>query len=154
MRPTGSMYAGCYLLQVAMLQLHGTGTGLGDPIEIGAAAAVHEDSSTATTRQQPLGLITSKCTLGHAEPAAGVVGILHSLQAVQQGALPPLIHLRNINPFVTGALAMQGRDKTSAFHLPRQLSGRNPCLATQSDVLEHRLVAGVSSFAFQGGLFD
>jgi acyl transferase domain-containing protein len=126
--------------------MHGTGTSLGDPIEVGAVAAVfgqRSAPSTASTAASPLALITSKSSLGHAEPAAGIVGMLHSLNAVQQGALPPLTHLRVLNPFVASALG--GSRGDGQFFLPRQMAPRGAVCAGQG----LGLVAGVSSFAFQ-----
>lgn len=125
--------------------MHGTGTSLGDPIEVGAVAAVcgRQTSAAAATVRPALALITSKSSLGHAEPAAGIVGVLHSLQVVQQGALPPLIHLRTLNPFVESAL--EPGSSRGAFLLPRQLAPRAVCGGSEGQAL----VSGVSSFAFQ-----
>ncbi len=63
------------------LQMHGTGTPLGDPIEVGAAAAVlgsaaapgGADLAIAATTTPPVALAASKATWSHAEPAAGEV---------------------------------------------------------------------------------
>ncbi len=52
------------------LELHGTGTPLGDPIEVGAALAVLSGSET------PVQLTAAKSRVGHAEPAAGAIGML------------------------------------------------------------------------------
>jgi acyl transferase domain-containing protein len=142
--------------QVDMLQMHGTGTSLGDPIEVGALSAVfdisHGNSAAAAAAgsvvDPSVALITSKATMGHAEPAAGVVGVLHALHAAQQEALPPLIHLRSINPFVESALSSAGRG--GRFQLPRQLSGRTRTAdAIQGAQGLSGLTTGISSFAFQ-----
>jgi acyl transferase domain-containing protein len=131
---------------VSGLQLHGTGTGLGDPIEVGAAAAVFGGHPGAA----PLALTTSKASLGHAEPAAGVVGLLHAAHAACHGALPPLLHLRSVNPFVGSALPSAG----AGWQLPRQLGGAplavTPAMEASPAALAGR-VSGVSSFAFQVG---
>lgn len=52
-------------------QMHGTGTPLGDPIEIGAAVSAY----LTADRQDPLTLASSKSAVGHAEPAAGELGV-------------------------------------------------------------------------------
>ena len=58
--------------KVDMLQLHGTGTPLGDPIEVNAALAV----LCAAPRPQSLTVTAAKASTGHAEAAAGIVGVL------------------------------------------------------------------------------
>ena len=80
------------------LHLHGTGTALGDPIEAGAAAAVlltgkaHEGSESGGAQ---LALTAHKAATGHAEAAAGVVGLAGALIFLEAGALPPILHLRS-----------------------------------------------------------
>ncbi len=56
---------------VAALSMHGTGTPLGDPIEVGAAAAVLLQTQPASSSAAPLLLSASKSWMGHAEPASG-----------------------------------------------------------------------------------
>ena len=55
---------------IETLEMHGTGTQLGDPIEIGAALTVLRSSSTV------LRLTASKSRVGHAEAAAGGIGFI------------------------------------------------------------------------------
>ena len=64
--------AGLAVQQVAGLQLHGTGTALGDPIEMGAATSLLVDGRTAS---RPFTLLASKSALGHSEPASGIMGL-------------------------------------------------------------------------------
>jgi acyl transferase domain-containing protein len=65
---------------VSQLQMHGTGTPLGDPIEVGAASAVLVKGQSA--RQLPLAAFTSKAWIGHTEAAAGVMGLTHASVAL------------------------------------------------------------------------
>jgi epothilone polyketide synthase D len=62
------------------LQLHGTGTALGDPIEVGACdAALYPARQTNPIDQTAVhvrNLSAVKASLGHAEPAAGLLGIM------------------------------------------------------------------------------
>ncbi len=72
--------------------VHGTGTPLGDPIEVGALARVHAG------RERPLWLSASKSRLGHLETAAGVAAVLCALVSLRHGAVFPNAHLRARNP--------------------------------------------------------
>ena len=93
---------------LAGLQMHGTGTPLGDPIEVGAAAAVLVEGHVAQRAQQPLALMASKSWLGHAEPAAGMVGLAHAAAALGHAALLGISHLRELNPYVVTSLKVAG----------------------------------------------
>ena len=69
---------------VSCLELHGTGTPLGDPIEVGAAAAVYgapswKSADASQSSRQALCLTAVKSTLGHTEPAAGATGVCKTL---------------------------------------------------------------------------
>lgn len=79
---------------VGALELHGTGTPLGDPIEIGAISAV---LLKAASDRNPLQLAAGKTCVGHTEPAAGIVGLVSSLHAAAQEELPPILHLTQVS---------------------------------------------------------
>ena len=68
---------------ISCLEMHGTGTPLGDPIEVGAAAAVFGGPSWPSgggpEPSQALCLGAAKSTLGHTEPAAGATAICRTL---------------------------------------------------------------------------
>ena len=83
-------------IQVTSLHLHGTGTALGDPIEAGAAAAVLlTGKSNERGEGSQLAMASHKAAVGHAEAAAGVVGLSSAVAALEAGALPPILHLRS-----------------------------------------------------------
>jgi len=71
------------------VEAHGTGTTLGDPIEAGALAEVF-----GPTRQEgaPLHLGSSKSNLGHTSAAAGVLGVIKMVLALQHEQLPKTLH--------------------------------------------------------------
>ncbi len=83
---------------VGYLEAHGTGTSLGDPIEIdGLARAFGED----TQRSQFCAIGALKTNLGHLEPAAGVAALIKVLLALRAKELPPTLHIDEPNPNIT-----------------------------------------------------
>lgn len=73
---------------VGSLQLHGTGTALGDPVEAGAAFAamrIPGQLAANSVPQQALVMTAVKSRIGHTEAAAGACGLLSGLHALQQG---------------------------------------------------------------------
>jgi 3-oxoacyl-(acyl-carrier-protein) synthase/acyl carrier protein len=79
--------AGLQPHQVTALQLHGTGTALGDPIEMGAAAAVFFSKEAQTARHQPMVATASKSWMGHTEAAAGSMGLIHAFTGKLERAI-------------------------------------------------------------------
>ena len=71
--------AGVAPAALAALEMHGTGTSLGDPIEVGAAATVLSEGRSSQGADV-LGLSAVKNILGHSEPAAGAAGMFRSMQ--------------------------------------------------------------------------
>ena len=109
------------------VEAHGTGTALGDPTEVGAIAAVH------ATRPLPFVVGAVKASVGHAEAAAGQLGLLQLQQALQGGAAGNA-QLRQLNPHVSAHL----HGSASRHVLPAQR------VATRS------AMGGTSSFGYSG----
>ena len=84
--------------QVGYLECHGTGTALGDPIEVQAASEVYGEA-----REQPLVLGAIKSNLGHTEAAAGVAGLIKATLALQHGQIPKTLHAETLNPHIPWA---------------------------------------------------
>lgn len=117
--------AGIGAADVTLLETHGTGTSLGDPIEVRALDAVF--GSNACT----LGAI--KANIGHLEAAAGIAGVIKSILCLRHGELPPVAGIGTINPLLD-------LDSTS-LSIPRELRSWNSSVPRR---------AGVSSFSFGG----
>jgi len=109
---------------VDAIEAHGTGTALGDPIEMHALKAVYGD------RDRPLYVGSIKTNIGHTEAAAGVAGIIKAVLMLRGQAVPPSLHFTRLNPHIE----LGGAD----FRVP---TGR---VETRLDRV------GVSSFGFSG----
>ncbi|MEP7308970.1 MAG: MupA/Atu3671 family FMN-dependent luciferase-like monooxygenase [Acidobacteriota bacterium] len=119
--------ASCQPSDVGYVETHGTGTSLGDPIEVGALAAVFAGSP------HRLAIGSVKTNIGHLEAAAGIAGLVKAILVLQHDEIPATLHLRRLNPFVAwDRLAI---DVTSA---------RQPWPSPTA------CCAGVSSFGFTG----
>lgn len=114
---------------VSDIILHGTGTSLGDPIEVGALRQIFPDNSRVT-------LHAPKSTFGHAEPASGHIGSFCAIQAIQKQIRQLNPHLKNLNTHII-------RIGASGFKAERETSG-------SSDMKPYKTLIGVSAFAFQG----
>src|SRR5262249_39684690 len=117
--------------QLSYIEAHGTGTALGDPIEIEALAAVvgqpRSDGSTCRVG-------SVKTNLGHLEAAAGVAGVIKVALVMRHQTIPPHLHFKNLNPLIS-------LDKTCLVIG----SGASPW-----PVMSVPRFAGVSSFGFGG----
>ncbi|KAG0298085.1 hypothetical protein BGZ96_002980 [Linnemannia gamsii] len=115
--------------EVSYLEAHGTGTKLGDPIEVMAAAEV---LGQGRSNHMPLWIGSVKSVIGHLEAAAGIAGLLKTVLAIRYGQLPAQRHYERPNP-----------------HIPWE---RLPVrvVAQAQTWPAGRKVAGVSSFGFSG----
>ncbi len=129
---------------VGYMEIHGTGTALGDPIEInGLKKAFRElrDRAGLPRLTEPTTAIGSvKPVIGHLEAAAGVAGIVKAVLAMKHGKLPGSPHIKELNRHIQlegSPLRIPGMTE----HWPRQ---------TGPDGQELPRRAGVSSFGFGG----
>ncbi len=83
---------------VGYIELHGTGTPLGDPIEFDALRSVfgnpRQDGS-------PCVLGAVKTNIGHLETAAGVAGLIKTVLCLQHESIPKNLHFKTLNPRIT-----------------------------------------------------
>jgi iturin family lipopeptide synthetase A len=77
---------------VVYVESHGTGTSLGDPIEIEAL------QETYGKRSRPLLVGSAKSNFGHLEAAAGGLSLMKAILALTHGAIPPNLHSATLNP--------------------------------------------------------
>ncbi|WP_152442612.1 SDR family NAD(P)-dependent oxidoreductase [Nocardiopsis kunsanensis] len=129
---------------VGYMEVHGTGTALGDPIEInGLNRAFRElrDRSGLPRLTEPTTLVGSvKSNIGHLEAAAGMAGIFKVILSMKHGRVPGNLHIENVNPQIKlegGPLRLA--ESTQPWPRPRtEGKGESPRRA------------GVSSFGFGG----
>ncbi|MES2193580.1 MAG: type I polyketide synthase [Pseudomonadota bacterium] len=120
--------AGLASQDVQAVECHGTGTPLGDPIEVQALAAAYGADRTA-----PLLLGSCKTNIGHLEAAAGIAGLIKMVLALEAGRLPGTLHQARANPRIAWSdLPVRVVDRTMDW-----------------PSCTHRR-AGVSSFGFSG----
>jgi acyl transferase domain-containing protein len=87
--------AGLDFDQTAYFEAHGTGTAIGDPIElssIGSSLTANRDP------ENPLYVGSVKTNLGHLEPTAGVAGVIKTVLALENGKIPKVVGLEKLNP--------------------------------------------------------
>lgn len=141
--------AGMAATEVSGLQMHANGTSLGDPIEIGAVAPAYQLANSGSSSRSAFVFSTIKGFAGHAEAAAGAVGVLEAVSVMVQQALAPALHVRQLNPYV--AAPLQGRN--AVIH---HGTGLAPVPVWQDAAVQSngaagaRVAMGVSSFGAQG----
>ncbi len=87
--------AGVHPSEIDYLETHGTGTEVGDPIEIDATAAAYGRGREA---DRPLLIGSVKTNIGHLESAAGSAGLIKTVLAMNRGIVPRHLHFHNPNP--------------------------------------------------------
>ncbi|MFJ9425234.1 SDR family NAD(P)-dependent oxidoreductase [Streptomyces sp. NPDC101249] len=86
--------------QVSYLEAHGTGTALGDPVELGAAWRVF---GPGRKPGEPLHIGSVKSNIGHCESAAGMAAVVKTVLAMRHDLLPANLHFAAPNPHVDWA---------------------------------------------------
>ncbi|WP_406492312.1 acyltransferase domain-containing protein [Streptomyces sp. NBC_00846] len=92
--------AGVRPADVAYVELHGTGTAVGDPVEAAALGAVFGAGLTAGGDEpsEPLLVGSVKTNIGHLEGAAGIAGLLKTALSLRHGVLPASLNFLSPNP--------------------------------------------------------
>jgi acyl transferase domain-containing protein len=89
--------AGVNADQITFVEGHGTGTPLGDPIEVEALTRAYRKY---TQRRQYCVLGAVKSMIGHLDNAAGVAGLIKTVLALRHGEIPPTLHFETPNPML------------------------------------------------------
>ncbi|GJL50632.1 MAG: hypothetical protein NPIRA01_18590 [Nitrospirales bacterium] len=87
--------AGIHPETISYIEAHGTGTPLGDPIEIAGLTKAFRAKTRGT---QFCGIGSVKSNIGHLDSAAGVAGLIKTVLALKHRKLPPNLHYQNPNP--------------------------------------------------------
>ncbi|EJZ05585.1 type I polyketide synthase, partial [Mycolicibacterium vaccae] len=123
--------AGVEPADVGYLEAHGTGTSLGDPIEVQAAGAV---LGAGREPGRPLLIGSAKTNIGHLEAAAGIAGVLKVVLALEHATLPKHLNFEKPSPHIPwDRLAVQVVEETTPW-----------------ERTDRPRIAGVSSFGFAG----
>ncbi len=124
--------AGISPADVSYIEAHGTGTPLGDPIEVAALTKAFREGGADSNGFCALG--TGKTHIGHLDCAAGVTGLIKTIQQLRHGKIPALLHFKAPNPHIDFA--------NSPFHpVDRDLDWKAG---------EKPRIAGVSAFGVGG----
>lgn len=116
---------------VSYVEVHGTGTSLGDPIEIEALAGVY---GAGRNTASPLIIGSVKTNIGHLEPASGIAGLIKILLSFEHERIPEHLHFARPNPHTPwGEIPVRVADR--AVDWPRGQAKR---------------FAGLSAFGFSG----
>ncbi|MCC0177306.1 alpha/beta fold hydrolase [Waterburya agarophytonicola K14] len=119
--------AGLDSADIGYVESHGTGTSLGDPIEVNSLKAVLGQGQDNTCYLGSL-----KTNIGHLEAAAGIAGLIKTVLCLQHQAIPPNLHFKQLNPLIDIA--------DTGITIPQELQPWNG----------GKRYAGVSSFGFGG----
>lgn len=127
---------------VSYIEANGTGTSLGDPIEIaGLSRAFKVAASTENALNCAIG--SAKSNIGHCESAGGIAGVAKVLMQLKHGEIAPSLHSKTLNPKI---------DFTqSPFFVQQTLANwERPVLLSNGIEKEYPRIAGVSSFGGGG----
>ena len=129
---------------VGYIECHGTGTSLGDPIEIQALkksfADLYEKHNKPPPAAPHCGLSSVKTNIGHLEPAAGIASLLKALLSIKHKQIPALLHFEELNPYID----LSG----SPFYIVDKTTPWETAQGNDGAPLPRR--AGVSSFGWGG----
>jgi polyketide synthase PksN len=130
--------------RIGYIECHGTGTALGDPVEVNglkrAFSAMYDKCGKPLGDERFCGLGTVKTNIGHLEAAAGIAGFIKVLLSMQHKVLPGVVHFQELNPHIDfEGVPFYIVHKTMEWAAQKDKNGK-----------ELTRIAGVSSFGFGG----
>ncbi|MBT2744869.1 MULTISPECIES: beta-ketoacyl synthase N-terminal-like domain-containing protein [unclassified Lysobacter] len=133
--------------EVSYIEAHGTGTALGDPIEVAgltkAFRASRRAPADAGAARQHCAIGSLKSNIGHCESAAGIAALTKVLLQFRHGQLVPTLHAEEVNDEIDFS--------TTPFRLQRSLTPwLRPVLGEAAAAREVPRIAGISSFGAGG----
>jgi acyl transferase domain-containing protein len=123
---TACQDAGIQPHDISYIECHGTGTKIGDPIEISAIK-----NTIARDRNDMCYIGSVKSNLGHLESAAGIAGLIKSVAILNFGIIPPNLHFNQPNTYID----------FESSHIR---------VVTEETNIDHQASIGISSFGFGG----
>lgn len=84
--------------EIGYVELHGTGTPLGDPVEVSALTEAYGTLAEKPLTPGSCGIGSVKGNVGHLGPVAGIIGLVKVVLALEREQLPPTINLDEVNP--------------------------------------------------------
>ncbi len=134
------LQAGVDTATVGYIEAHGTGTALGDPIEVDGLKMAFQREAGSPTALPHCGLGSVKSNVGHLELAAGVAGVFKVLMQLKHKTLVKTLHCDSVNPYI--------QLENSPFFVVHENQPWHALLGADGTELPRR--AGVSSFGFGG----
>ncbi|WP_107667151.1 type I polyketide synthase [Cyanothece sp. BG0011] len=117
--------------QISYFEAHGTGTALGDPIEV---RGIHDIFAPGRSPDNPLMIGSVKTNVGHLETAAGMASLFKVILSLQHQAIPPHLNFKELNPNLA--------ESAQFLKIPTSL--------TPWETKDQPRMAGISGFGLSG----
>lgn len=124
---------------VSMIETHGTGTKLGDPIEMEALKDAFSELMGQEADRNYCAIQAVKTNIGHLESASGVAGVIKVLLAMKNKKIPKVVHFNKLNPFI--------QLEDSPFYVPTETKEWKQLEKNGRKIPR---IAGISSFGIGG----
>jgi polyketide synthase PksN len=125
---------------ISYIEAHGTGTSLGDPIEI---AGLNHAFQEQTKDRQFCMIGSAKSNIGHCESAAGIAGLTKVLLQMKHKQIVPSLHSNELNPNIDFV--------NSPFMVSQEVTEwKRPMIEENGELMEYPRIAGISAFGAGG----